>query len=478
MNSIPIKQISYNQYVQIIDKFEESHFADLKAIDKFSKITKTASAFANSDGGEIYVGIKEVTEKNINNQRDKKRIWEGFKKIEDANGLIKNLDEMFNISSLKCEYEFIFYATPHKGYVLHIEVPKTNTIIFCPDKDSYLRRNAEDRKLNEKSIEQLKYDKGLSSYEKQIISSVEVDEISNSTFLLKLLEDNDISSEPLNWLNKQRLINGKEPNQRPTVCGVILFSELPQAVLPKTCGIKIYRYKTISQQGERENLAFDPLTIEGCAYSQIQEAVKKTKEIVEDIPKLGAEGLEKIVYPEETLHEIITNAVLHRDYSMSDDIHVRIFDNRIEIESPGKLPGHINIKNILDERCSRNGNLVRIINKFKNPPNKDIGEGLNTAFRAMKKIGLAQPEICQKDNSVVVYIKHEKLASNEDIIIKYLNKVSKIRGSTIKQICHFENEYQYQKTIKAMCNTGLIERTIHDKGKNSSYQLVKSHDNA
>lgn len=475
MTSIPIKQILYNQYVQIIE-LKENHFADLKAIDKFSKITKTASAFANSDGGEIYVGIKEVTEKDRNNQNDKKRIWEGFKKPEDANALIKILDEMFDSSTLKCEYEFIFYATAHKGYVLHIEVPKTNIIISClnKEKDTYLRRNAEDRKLNEKSLEQLKHDKGLSSYEKQIISDVEVDEISNSTVLLKFFEDNDMSSEPLNWLNKQRLINGKEPNQKPTVCGVILFSELPQAVLPKNCGIKIYRYKTTSQQGERENLAFDPLTIEGCAYSQIQDAVKKTKEIVEDIPKLGAEGLEKIVYPEETLHEIITNAVLHRDYSISDDIHVRIFDNRIEIESPGKLPGHINIKNILDERCSRNGNLVRIINKFKNPPNKDIGEGLNTAFRAMKKIGLAQPEICQKNNSVVVYIKHEKLASNEDIIIKYLTKFSAIRASTIKKICHFENEYQYQKTIRAMCNSGLIERTPDDKGKNSSYQLVKS----
>ena len=57
-----------------------------------------------------------------------------------------------------------------------------------------------------------------------------------------------------------------------------------------------------------------------------------------------------IEYPIETLHEITTNAVLHRDYSVADDIHIRIFDNRIEVESPGRLPGHVTQENILDER--------------------------------------------------------------------------------------------------------------------------------
>jgi ATP-dependent DNA helicase RecG len=50
---------------------------------------------------------------------------------------------------------------------------------------------------------------------------------------------------------------------------------------------------------------------------------------------MGSSGLEEITYPDETLHEIITNAVLHRDYSVASDVHVRIYDNRIEVESPG-----------------------------------------------------------------------------------------------------------------------------------------------
>src|SRR5690606_4113588 len=105
---------------------------------------------------------------------------------------------------------------------------------------------------------------------------------------------------------------------RPTVGAILLYAEEPQAILPKRCGLKIYRYKTKDQEGTRDTLAFDPITIEGPLYKQIYSAVRETSRIVEDIKKLGDKTLEGINYPPETLHEIITNAVLHRDYSIAD----------------------------------------------------------------------------------------------------------------------------------------------------------------
>jgi len=58
---------------------------------------------------------------------------------------------------------------------------------------------------------------------------------------------------------QQLIINGK-----PTVAGVLLFSEEPQALLPKRCGVKVYRYKTADEEGRRENLAFEVLPIPLC----------------------------------------------------------------------------------------------------------------------------------------------------------------------------------------------------------------------
>jgi ATP-dependent DNA helicase RecG len=212
----------------------------------------------------------------------------------------------------------------------------------------------------------------LTTFENETVTA-DLGTVVNSVPILTFLLEVIPTAEPEVWLRKQQLVY----NGRPTVAAVLLFAEEPQAVLPKRCGIKIYRYKTKEKEGTRETLDFNPITIDGCIYEQIRNAEQKVSEVIENLQILTAGQFAQTVYPRETLHEILTNAVLHRDYSIPDDVHVRIFDNRVEIESPGTLPGHITVENILDERFSRNPSLVRLINKFPDPPNMDVGEGLN-----------------------------------------------------------------------------------------------------
>jgi ATP-dependent DNA helicase RecG len=311
----------------------------------------------------------------------------------------------------------------------------------------------------------LQMNKGIVSFETETVSA-DLFEITNSEPIISFLSEVIPTAEPIAWLKKQQLIR----NDKPTVAGVLLFAEEPQAIIPKRCAIKIYRYKTTDAVGSRDTLAFNPITMDGCIYDQIHASVNKTVEVVQSISKLGIEGLEKITYPLETLHEIITNAVLHRDYSIADDVHVRIFDNRIEIESPGKLPGHVTVNNILKERFARNGNVVRLINKFPDPPNKDVGEGLNTAFEAMRKLKLKEPVIEQRENSLIVYIRHELLASPEEIIINYLEKNPYINNSKGREICHIGSENVMKRILQRLVDRGLIERVPERKGKASAYQ--------
>ncbi len=250
----------------------------------------------------------------------------------------------------------------------------------------------------------------------------------------------------------------------------MLFSDLPQAILPKRSGIKIYRYKTSNFEGTRETLVYDPLSIEGSAYDLIKEAVSKTQELITNIQILGTNGLEQVNYPIETLHEIITNAVLHRDYSVADDIHIRIFDNRVEIESPGRLPAHITVNNILDERFARNGNLVRVINKFPDPPNKDVGEGLNTAFAAMRRLKLKEPQITEKEAAVVINIKHEKLASAEEIVMEYLNLNDLITNSIARELTAIHSENEMKRVFLRLRKRGMIEPVPGRSGFSSAWQ--------
>jgi ATP-dependent DNA helicase RecG len=216
------------------------------------------------------------------------------------------------------------------------------------------------------------------------------------------------------------------------------------------------------------------MTIEGSLYDQINASVAKTSELIQEVRVLGPTGLEPIQYPFETLHEIITNAVLHRDYGIADDVHVRIFDNRVEVESPGRLPAHITETNILDERFARNGTVVRLINKFPDPPNKDVGEGLNTAFAAMKKLQLKDPVIRQTDNSVIVDIRHQKLGTPEEIIMEYLDNHDEITNRQVRELTGIGSENKVKSIFLALSKAGQIERVPGKGGGYAAWQSKKS----
>jgi ATP-dependent DNA helicase RecG len=253
----------------------------------------------------------------------------------------------------------------------------------------------------------------------------------------------------------------------------VLFAEEPQAVLPKRTGIKIYRYKTTAQEGTRDTLDRDPRSIEGHAYVQIAHAVAVTAQIIESVRVNTAEGLESVKYPITALHEIITNAVLHRDYSLADDIHIRIFDNRVEVSSPGTLPGHITPENILNERFARNATIIRLINKFPDPPNKDVGEGLNTAFLAMRDMKLQPPTIAQTGGYVTVVLKHELLATPEEIIVRYLQDNKQITNRIARGLCFIGSENKMKGILQRLVKKGLIELVPGTTRYSAAYRLKK-----
>jgi ATP-dependent DNA helicase RecG len=460
--SIEIKKITDEQKDRILT-ISEGHFYELKAKDiQPRKLTKTISAFANADGGDVYVGIAEVKD----NGAIKYRTWGGFTNQEEANGHIQIFTELFPLGNYFV-YEFL-EVEDEPNLVLHISVNKTNDISKASDGIPYLRKGAQNIPVKTlEGLKRLEYDKGITTFERQTVN------ISKETIVESVISDEFIkevipSTTPEVWLKKQILII----NELPTVGGILLFSDEPQAALPKQSGVKIYRYKTKDYEGKRENLAFDPLTIEGPIYDQIYAVVEKVIDIVQDIKILTDKGLEKIVYPSEALHEIITNAILHRDYSITKDIHVRIFDNRIEIESPGRLPGHISPENILTEQLARNGSLVRIINKFPNPPNKDVGEGLNTAFEALKKLRLKPPIISESENSVLVTILHEPLASPEEIVMNYIQIHKEINNTKGRELTGIDSENEMKRVFQRLQKRGLIYLDSEKKGSSSRW-LIK-----
>jgi ATP-dependent DNA helicase RecG len=426
----------------------ENHFRDLKSIViEPAKLTRTISAFANSDGGDLYVG---VSQKDVGGEMVWE--WQGFPNLEAANGHLQAFEELLPLGEgYSCTF---LQSDSHLGLVLQATVNKSRGIIRTSKGKSYVRRGARNQPvITEEDLRLLSYRKGVQSFIDETVA-VPLAVATESAIMRRFAEHVGLSVEPEAWLTQQIFIR----DGKPTVGCVLLFADEPQAILPKRCGVKVFGYSTDAAQGYRDALTDNPITVEGPLYDQIYAAVSAATRLVEGIKKRGVKGLERIKYPPETLHEIITNAILHRDYSFATDIQIRVFDNRIEIESPGKLPGYVTEENIERTQLARNGAIGRMVNKFPNPPNKDIGEGWRTARDAMKRLRLQPPGIRDGENSVTVFIKHEPLASLDTLILEYLDAHDEITNRIARRISGVTSERKVRYAFELLKQKGDIEQ--------------------
>lgn len=455
------KNVISNTDAEKIVALSESWLMDMKGKDiKPAKLSRTVSAFANSNGGEIYLGISHLDNKN-------QYFWDGFINEESFNQYATLLEEI-----LPSFESYVIEAFEHPiehTYVFHIIVHKTNMIVIASDGKPYVRYGVQNLPYDTPDkILRLQLDKGVASYEDEMTQGV-FDDIKNSSVLLSFIHDVVPQTSPYDWLRKQRVMDS---NAKINVAGELLYDECPQAILPKQSGVRILRYHTDESEGKRETLEEGfPISIEGDIYSLINQTVAKVKEIVEKVGVISKEGKENKIYPDVTLHEIITNAVLHRDYSILKDIQIRIFTNRIEIESPGKLPGHITLENILSEQYSRNPKIIRLISKFPSPPNKDVGEGLNTAFRAMQEMQLKPPVIVETDNSVIVTIKHERLADAETIVLDYLKEHETINNAIARNLTGITDSNKMKKVFYVLKDKELLEIVPGTRGVATRWRM-------
>lgn len=457
------KKIVTQEEINDLLLIQEDWLIDKKGKDiKPAKLSKTVSAFANTNGGDVYLGIAHTEDKTV-------YYWDGFVNEELMNQHIEIISNMFDSYE---DYSLETYQSiVDNSFVLHIVVHKTQKIVYASDGKAYVRHGVQNSPCDtDEKIMRLHLDKGLSSFEDEY-THTNLDDLKKSEVLLSFLSKVAPTTTPYDWLRRQKVMNS---NANISVAGVLLYDECPQATLPKQSAIKLLRYHTEDSEGTRETLDKGfPLTIEGDVYTIIHEAVQKTKEVVEEPGVVGKTDMEIKEYPEITLHEIITNAVLHRDYSIKKDIQIRIFTNRIEIESPGKLPGHITLENILQEQCARNPKLVRLIAKFPSPPNKDVGEGLNSAFKAMEQMQLKEPQIKETEHSVIVIIKHERLADAETVVWDYLQNHNTISNSIARSLTGISDANKMKQVFNRLKKQGKIEIV---EGTRSSATLWKKSD--
>ncbi|MCJ2110497.1 putative DNA binding domain-containing protein [Methylobacterium sp. E-025] len=446
----------------VLCKRAEGHFFDRKAAAiSGQKLQKIVVALANADGGEVVVGIADDKD-----EPDPTKRWGGFQTVEDFNGFLQAIHTLN--PSVDARYEFLKHDT--KGTVaLHIFVERSADVNKTSDGKVYQRSGAQSLPLSADQITELGFAKGARSYENMKLPDLTPEQIADAHELASFLADYSPSTDPLDYAVNQHLVDSKE--WTPLVAGILLFGDNPSAMLPRKCGVRISRYETREDDPERAHLK-ESYYIEGPAYQLIHAAVNKITSILSNISMWGSQGSEQKGYPPEAIWEVFVNAIIHRDYSISDDVHVTIFNDRIEISSPGKLPGYVRVDNILDARFSRNSKMVRCLNRYSDAPNKDMGEGLNTAFQKMKEWKLKPPIIEEDGNYIKVTIRHAPLALPTEAIMTFLEDHAEITNAQARQLTGIKSENAVKKEFYKLRDQGIIERVPNRGGGHAAWRKV------
>lgn len=447
---------------QVLLARDESHFWDVKsALSKGSVVQKIASALANADGGEFAIGVEDAA--TAGDALDR---WRGFAKLEDANHILEALARDVS-PPVPYSIEYLRVAgRERQGHVCLVIIRKSESVHRMADGRVFIRRNAASVELTGQAIVDLSLAKGARSYEDQLLADYTWEDVAVEAELLHFLESYSPMTEGVDFLWKQRLVD--RDTGQAKVAAAILYAEVPRAVMPKRCSVKIARYESKEAQPLREHLAFTPLTVEGPARLLIERTLELVTEMIESVSRMTPDGtMAPLSYPPDALKEIVVNAVLHRDYNVSDDILVFVFDNRVEVKSPGLLPGHMSLADLGRDRFARNPTLVQLLNRYPNPLNKDMGDGIQTVRRSMASKGLQPPQFALEGNYFTARLGHTPLARPQEIVLEYLESHVEITNAIARELTGINSENAMKEVFYSLRNTGDLER-VPDRAGNKS----------
>lgn len=278
-------------------------------------------------------------------------------------------------------------------------------------------------------------------------------------------------------LTQLRIVKNIDGIYRPTLAGLLMFGKYPQAFEPQLVITFLQYYGTTEAEktprGERflDNKKFEgpiPEMVEG-AVNYIMASIRKSSLIEglyrRDIPE----------YPEEAVREAVLNAIAHRDYShfvRGSYVQIRLFADRIEIQSPGGLYGTVTEETIEEEQSTRNRILMRLMEDLHLVENR--GSGIKTMIEAMRKANLEPPRLQDKRSSFWVIFRNHTLMSPEAIAwlnqfasfplndrqrvaLAYLRNNGQMANSDYRRLHHIDPLIA-NKELTALEQLGLIQQ--------------------
>lgn len=456
--------------IQEITTRKEDQTFDFKSIQIAPKaLAITIVAFANADGGTIAIGVS-----------DKNR------KIEGVDQHTEKLNELLRVPLDFCNPSVpitseLLPCTDKDGnenHILLMHIPASSELHANQADEAFMRVGDKSRKLSFEERIQLMYDKGERYYEDTAVYDATIDDIDMAAVerYKELIGYTKSVKQYLHENNSFITANAKREEQVSVAC-ILLFGKYPQKFFPRG-RTRFIRYKGTEERVGAEMNVIKDVTFEGTILDQVKATIAYLETQVEEHTFLGQHGqfVTHRDYPKFVIQEMVVNACCHRAYNIKGtEIQIKMFDNRLVFESPGRLPGTVKPSNIRHTHFSRNPKIAQFLKAYDYV--KEFGEGVDRVCRELEANGtphlsfhlddfilkITVPKVTERVIEKDVNVTEKVIKTHQEVIEKVIEKavalnekLTENRISIIKLI--IENPYISKSELSK--HVGISENSI------------------
>ncbi len=431
------------------------------------RLAETLVAFANADGGTIYVGVDEAG-----------------RPVGDL--FPDDFTEALGQAEQRCRPPVVVEWQPVESggfFVIVVRVRRSPDIHTLEDGRVLVRTGAENRPLRGDEVRQLATTRSAGDYEAEIVPGASRDDLDEEVLRHFVGKWEERQGRPLTRPLDDLLMEmgWLSTDGRPTVAGLLLFGKAPQRFIPRS-GLLFIRFEGTEMRGHGGEPGYGRrVEVQG----PLPRIIAHTWELIQEEIRIGAvvrslQREEQWAYPPTAIREALVNAVAHRDYRLRGrSIEVRLFADRMEISSPGGLPGFITVENIVDEHFSRNPRIVNGL--FQWGYIEELGLGVDLMIEEMVKAGHPPPEFRETPFSFTVLfrraqdrppIRFANLTMNERQAkaLAFVERTGRITNRDYQQLCPGVSAETLRLDLVDLVRKGVLLKVGAKRG---TYYILK-----
>jgi ATP-dependent DNA helicase RecG len=375
----------------------ESHFREFKSAlegrpdNKRARFTKSICAdiaealvsFANADGGAVLIGVEDdgtITGIPHSEEEIQTMLNSVQTHIYQNQQLPLN-----NANKLVLDNKIILFFSVNKG---------TTMIYQLPDGRCVRRK---DKTTIPASVDQIHFERQeikSREYDSQFVDGALVTDL--DVRLLQGIADQYIKGLSIErYLQQIGLAEYAQNSLLLKRAALLLFATDIDRWHPRS-QVRFLKVKgNTLEAGEKYNVVSDDI-VKGNIFELVIKSWEHLRSYLAYKTEFGTNSQfeQKYIYPEDAVREAILNAIAHRDYSIANAIEIYIFNDRIEIKSPGALISTLTVKNLYElegSHESRNALIARVLRE--NKLMRELGEGMKRIFGLMQEQELEKPEL-------------------------------------------------------------------------------------